>query len=72
MDGSGNHDGRRQQQLAVVVQWAAGWQSNCIGQWEGGSVRDGTMAAYDCHQHRSGAMGGNARWTAAAITMNGV
>jgi hypothetical protein len=51
MNGSGNHDGRRQQdhdrrrqrRWATAAQRAAGWQSNCTGQWEGSGAMDGTM-----------------------------
>jgi hypothetical protein len=64
MDG-GNSDGQRR---------GNGW-------WDGGVIRmDNGMAAVqwtaqlasnDCRQHRSSTMGGNTRWTAVAITMDG-
>jgi hypothetical protein len=51
MNGSSNHDGRRwrdrdgqwQQQWATVVQLAVGQQSNFDGQWDSGSIMDGTI-----------------------------
>ncbi len=43
MDGSGNHDGWRQWQWATGVQWAAGQQTNCDGQWDSIGAMDGTM-----------------------------
>jgi hypothetical protein len=53
MDSSGDHDGWRQRDpngwqqrgWGMAAQWAAGWQSNCNGRWDGGGAMDGTMGS---------------------------
>ncbi len=54
----------------MAAQWVAGWQSDCYGQWDGVVQWTTQWAADDCRRRRSGAMGGNLRWTAAAIMMD--
>jgi hypothetical protein len=55
----------------MTAQWVVGWQSNCNGQQDGGGTMDGTMGGRQSRQCRSIAIGGKARWTAAAIMMDG-
>ncbi len=38
-------DGQCQQQWEMVVQWAAGQQSDCNGQWDGSGMMDGAMGS---------------------------
>ncbi len=64
MDGSsGNgqqlHNGRQDSKVDVMGNGTA------VAQWMA------QLAVNDCRQCRSGAMGGNARWMAGAITMDG-
>jgi hypothetical protein len=79
MNGSGNCDGW-QQHIAMEAGSVKG-QLQCNGQRDGKTIAIGNgMAAAqwtaqstvdECRQCRSGAMGGYARWTASAITMDG-
>ncbi len=75
MDCSGNHNEWRvmdgQRLWATAAQRVAGQQSNCNGQWDGRDVMDGTMGSNQLPPMQSSAVGGDPRWTAAAITMDG-
>jgi hypothetical protein len=57
--GSGNWQWRRDGKAIAMGNWTVAVQ--WMAQW----------VADNCHQCKSGAMGGNTRWTAAAITMDG-
>jgi hypothetical protein len=58
-NGQRRHNGRHNGEAIATGDGIA------AAQWTAQWVAD------DCHQRRSGAIGGNARWTAATITMDG-
>jgi hypothetical protein len=55
----------------TTVQWAAGRQSNRDGRRDSGGTMGGTMGSRSLPPMQKRTIGGDTRWSAAAITMDG-